>query len=480
MGYARFILIVAGVLALPGCKLSDSSASACAATDVLVSAVNVSIDGQGFFAFEVANETLYGREGDFCVNQSGYLINGAGHYVLGFEPIGSGAVFNTGALERIALAPTNGSGGLLSDVQISAAGVVEGVYTPGGNVIAAKVGLATFTASQNLQTVNTVMCRETVASGGALIGEPATGVFGNIQAGLEGSYACEQGRFDLQVLGQGYFALNNAGTMHYDAGIILGVDRDGYYVDNHGYRVTGYAVDAGGSIVPARVDLSAVTTEVAPIATSSMTLDANLDPGAGQPVNGTFDKDQTDSYNEVVEVTVYDSLGQAHTAALYFVKTAVADIWHLYAYFDDTLMRVGGAAFQVVTFAGGALSSSASIGYDAVMLTNGAESQAITLDVTALTQAGAAFVVNAIVQDGYPVGAVTTTHIAANGEIRLDLSNGRSGVLYAQLLLAKFAGAGELDPSGDAETYVQSAASGAPVLDVPGASGVGVISATAR
>jgi len=469
-----------GALSLVGCNSDESTTSACESASVSVVNVNLSIDGQGFFVFESADETLYGRKGDFCVDQSGYLINGAGQYVLGFEPIGSGAVFNTGALERIALAPTNGSGGLLSDAQVSAAGVVEGVYTPGGNVIAAKVGLAAFPSPQNLQTVNAIECRETVASGGALIGEPATGAFGNIQSGLEGSYACEQGRFDLQVVGQGYFALNDAGTMHYDAGIILGVDRDGYFVDDHGYRVAGYMVDAGGSIVPALVDLSAVTTEVAPIATSSITLDANLDPGAAQPVNGTFNNDQTDSYNEVVDTAIYDSLGQAHTAAFYFVKTAVADTWNLYAYFDNELMQVGGAAFQVVTFAGGTLSSSASIGYDAVMPTNGAASQAITLDVTALTQAGAAFVVNSIVQDGYPAGAVTTMHIAANGEIRFDYSNGHSGVLHAQLLLAKFPDAGALVLSGDAETYLQTIASGVPVLDVPGSSGLGDISATAR
>lgn len=480
MRHITLTLVLAMAMSAPGCRLSDTTSSACASASVQVADVNLSIDGLGFFVFDAADETLYGRKGDFCVDQSGYLINGAGQYVLGFEPIGPGVVFNTGALERIALVPTNGSGGLLSDVQVSVAGVVEGVYTLGGNVITAKVGLATFPSPQNLQTVNAIACRETEASGGALIGEPATGAFGNIQSGLEGSYACEQGRFDLQVIGQGYFALNDAGTMHYDTDIILGVDRDGYFVDDHGYRVSGYAADANGNIVPALVDLSAVTTEMAPIATSSITLDANLDPGAAQPVNGAFNNDQTDSYNEVVDTAIYDSLGQTHTAAFYFVKTAVADTWHLYAYFDNELMQVGGAAFQVVTFAGGMLSSSASIGYDAVMPTNGAASQAVMLDVTALTQAGAAFVVNSIVQDGYPTGAVTTMHIAANGEIRFDYSNGYSGVLHAQLLLAKFPGAGELVLSDDTETYLQTIASGVPVLDVPGVSGLGGVSATAR
>lgn len=479
MEYGRFILIVIGVLALLGCKQSDPTTSVCASTDVLASAIDLSIEGRGFFTFKVDNETLYGRKGDFCVDKTGYLTNSAGHYVLGFEPIGSGSEFNTGSLARIVLTPSNDAGGLLSDVHVNAAGVVEGVYTLGGNVVAGQLAIAAFSASQNLQAVNDVMCREILASGGPSLGEPGTGFYGTIQAGLEGVYTCEQGRFDLQVSGQGYFVLNNAGTMHYDTGITFGTDKDGYYVDDHGYRVMGYAVDTNGNIIPDMADLRAATSDGAPAATSTIELDANLNAGSDQPINGTFDKDQADSYNEVVNVTVYDSLGSTHTAAFYFVKTAVVDIWHLYSHFDETPMQVGGADFQTVAFTSGQLSSAETLGYDLFPIGTGALAQAITLNLTRLTQLSSDFIVNSTVQDGYTVGVVTATHIASNGETHLDFSNGRSGVLHAQLLLANFADPGELELSSDTETFLESSTSGAAILDIPVASG-SVILATAR
>lgn len=479
MKYGRFILIVIGVMALLGCKQSYPTSSACTSADVLASGIDLSIEGKGFFTFEVANETLYGRKGDFCVDKTGYLINSVGHYVLGFEPIDAGPVFNTGALARIGLTSSNGAGGLLSGVHVNATGVVEGVYSLGDNVVAGQLAVAAFSAAQNLQAVNDVMCRETAASGGPSLGGPGTGLYGTIQAGLEGAYICEQGRFDLQLSGQGYFVLNNAGTMHYDTGIIFGADKDDYFVDDHGYRVMGYAVDTNGNIIPAIVDLRATTNDGAPGATSTIELDANLNAGAAQPINGTFVKDQADSYNELVNVTIFDSLGSTHTAALYFVKTAVADIWHLYSYFDETPMQVGGADFQAVTFTSGQLSSAEFLGYDLFPTGTGALAQTITLNLTRVTQLSSDFVVNSTVQDGYTVGLVTATHIASNGEIHLDFSNGRSGVLHAQLLLANFAIPGELELSSDTETFLESATSGAAILDIPVASGA-VILATAR
>ena len=135
-------------------------------------------------------------------------------------------------------------------------------------------------------------------------------------------------------------------------------------------------------------------------------------------------------------MTVYDSYGVAHTATFYFVSVA-ANTWDLYLYLDDLPMTAGGNRRQVLTFSGGALSSAGLIVYDPFVLTNGAYDLEITLVTTGLTQTGAAFAVTSSEQDGYGSGRVTATHVTPNGEIRLDYSNGISGVLLGQLLLGE-------------------------------------------
>jgi flagellar hook protein FlgE len=64
---------------------------------------SLAITGQGFFAVEAAatnssgatvfsGTTLFTRQGDFTLNDSGYLVNGSGYYLLGYSVDNNGAV----------------------------------------------------------------------------------------------------------------------------------------------------------------------------------------------------------------------------------------------------------------------------------------------------------------------------------------------------------------------------------------------------
>ena len=55
----------------------------------------------------------------------------------------------------------------------------------------------------------------------------------------------------------------------------------------------------------------------------------NLPANATVPVNATFDPADPTSFNHATSLTVYDSLGAAHTGTMYFVKTATAGDWEL-------------------------------------------------------------------------------------------------------------------------------------------------------
>ena len=69
-------------------------------------------------------------------------------------------------------------------------------------------------------------------------------------------------------------------------------------------------------------DLQLVTGANPPEATTRANFGLNLPANAPLPANATFDPLDPSSFNHTTSVTVYDSLGAAHTATVYFIKDA--------------------------------------------------------------------------------------------------------------------------------------------------------------
>lgn len=471
-----FLLPVLAVLGLTACGDDEIAVSACVSPNALVPDVDLSVDGAGLFVTSTGAELRYSPTGDFCVDQAGVLVNVLGQAVQA-HPSLPGGTFNTGQLSDVQLPLAAVSGGTLTDVTVGATGVIEAVYTAGDNLVVGQLALAAFTSSQNLEAEGDAVCRETAASGPAHRGVPGQAGFGTIAAGPPAPFACEQGRLDAQVAGEGYFVLDNTGVTHYAASMILGTDNLSRYVDDHGYRVAGYAVDANGAIVPALVDLVAPAGAMPPAATSSVELDGNLDSAASPPMVTPFDRSDPLSYNFAMEATIFDSSGIAHGLAVYFARVAPASTWDLHVSIDGVS---GSCPYQVLTFSAGVLTSPGTIGCGPVVLPNGADDLVFTLGLSGVTETGADFSARPAIQDGYPSGQVKSTQVSAAGEIRLDYSNGRTGVLQGQLVLARFPVAGALALSPDGETYLGTAGAGAPVVDVPGSPEFGDVTATPR
>src|SRR5690606_25204001 len=60
---------------------------------------------------------------------------------------------------------------------------------------------------------------------------------------------------DLAINGNGFFMTSNNGEIGYTRAGYFGTDRDGYIVNNFGYRLQGYAADETGNILPVQDDL---------------------------------------------------------------------------------------------------------------------------------------------------------------------------------------------------------------------------------
>lgn len=63
--------------------------------------LDLSIQGDGFFALEQDGQQLYGRAGSFFVDSAGNLVGGGGGYVQGWTADPSGKINNTGPTGRI-------------------------------------------------------------------------------------------------------------------------------------------------------------------------------------------------------------------------------------------------------------------------------------------------------------------------------------------------------------------------------------------
>jgi flagellar hook protein FlgE len=278
---------------------------------------------------------------------------------------------------------------------------------------------------------------------------------------------------DLALSGQGFFILNDGGALAYTRAGAFQVDRDGYVVNSQNQRLQVYPPTADGSFNTGSLnDIQLVTSESAPAATTEAEVVLNLPGNAAQPTTAPFDPANLNSYNHATSLTTYDSLGAAHTATLYFVKTANVNEWTTQLHVDGT--AVGTA--QTLQYSNtGTLTSPAGgqITFPAYTPATGAAPMNMTFDLARSTQYGNNFNVNAVTQDGYTTGRLIGIDIGASGVVQARFTNGRS-LSLGQVALANFANPQGLQQLGDT-TWAETFGSGQAVRGQAGNSGFGLV-----
>lgn len=289
----------------------------------------------------------------------------------------------------------------------------------------------------------------------------------------QGNITTTSNNLDLALSGNGFFILNNNGAVSYTRNGSFQVNQNGYLVDSSGDMVQGYApLSTGGFNTGELSDIQLTTAESTPQATTTADIGLNLPAGATAPTDATFSPSDPDSYTETTSLTVYDSLGAAHTAQLYFIQGATANNWTAQLYVDGTAVGTG----QALTFnSDGTLTSPANgeVNFGSYTPSTGAAAMNITFDMSGSTQDGSSFGVNSVSQNGYTTGDLTGINISATGVVQANFTNGQSTTL-GQLALANFADPQGLQQEGGTQ-WVQSYASGDPVEGVAGGSGFGTI-----
>lgn len=305
---------------------------------------------------------------------------------------------------------------------------------------------------------------------------------------------------DLAIQGSGQFIVSGnhsglSGHFYTRAGQFT-VDKDGYMVNLEGLRLQGYPADPKGVIQGGLGDLLVGTANANANPTANVQIKGNL--AADSPISTTpaFDPlNPVATSNFKTSVTVYDSLGQAHSVDVYYRKTA-AGTWDFHALTDGGGVT-GGTAGTAVEIANGTLtfdtegrlvSQTQTANFNPLGAVN---PQPLTFDfgdptsaggtgTKGFTQFGGTAQVSATTftgQDGNGYGSLSSVSIDNKGEVLGAFTNGTTRVL-GQVAIADFEAADKLERLGG-NLAVESTASGQPTIGEPASGGRGVIVAGA-
>ena len=278
---------------------------------------------------------------------------------------------------------------------------------------------------------------------------------------------------DLAIGGEGFFVISDNGARSYTRTGAFGVDNQGYVVNAQGSRLQAYPYAGSGLFnTGTPQDLQLQIGASPPAATTRASFGINLPANAPVPANPVFDPTDPSSFNHTTSVTVYDSLGAAHTATVYFIKDAVPNTWNTQVEIDGT--PVGGAS-PIVFNPDGTLNTPAGglMPLGAFNPTTGAAPITMDLDFSTATQFGNNFGVNSLAQDGFTTGRLTGVSVDAEGIVFARYTNGQSTSL-GKLALANFVNPQGLQQLGDT-TWGESFQSGDALLGEAGTASFGNI-----
>lgn len=321
-----------------------------------------------------------------------------------------------------------------------------------------------------------------------------TQVAGISQNFTSGAVQASSRSLDVAIVnGDGFFRLASpSGEVAYSRNGQFNMDKNGFIVNSAGLQLTGYQAGAnggvaGGSPTALRLPTAAMAPRptggpvtVPPGPVGGIAAQFNLDSRSVIPAPPFNSKDST-TYHYSNAVTIFDSLGNSHELATFFVKTA-ANTWDVYATADSQPLDTGGAVATPpavgtpiatgITFdTNGLLNPTAPAGgklkFSGLNFGNGASPMTFNMNITGTTQFGNVNDVKKLTQDGYTSGALTSYAIEKDGTVTGKYANEQATAL-GQIVLSSFANPNGLQPKGE-NVWSETASSGRPLTGTPGA-----------
>jgi len=305
--------------------------------------------------------------------------------------------------------------------------------------------------------------------GGSSAGQVGLGVFINdIQTSFtQGSLSNTGNTLDLAIDGSGFFGLrDNTGVQSYSRAGQFELNNLGEIVDPSGRFLQGYQASAAGVILGTVGNITLSTATIAPQATTTAAVEANLDATATVPAVA-FDVADPTTYNFSNGMTVYDTLGSQHQLRLYYVK-ASANTWNLHSQIDGGATT---AQTNLVFNSSGILTGGGAQTFSLAIAGGAATPLSVAMDFSGITQFGAASNLTNQTQDGFTSGSFQSLSIDQVGRVTAQFSNGQTRTL-AQVVLNRFTNPNGLTRSGE-NTFAETVDSGAPLSGAPTNNGLG-------
>jgi flagellar hook protein FlgE len=303
---------------------------------------------------------------------------------------------------------------------------------------------------------------------------------------------------DVALDGSGFFVLSNGGgSYEYSRAGDFSLDSIGNLVTTNGLSVMGFPAVAG--VVNTNAPLTAINIPVGavqqPLATTTMSMTANLDSASA--AGAQFP----------AQVTVYDSLGQAHVATVTYQETAT-NTWTYSVQLPNADYSVAGAnvvpapitgtltfnangdlatvaqglgAAKVVGTAAGDVSSIA-LNFNPAgtnVLVDGAAGLNIQWNLLgsagtpSISQVDTTSAVSATTQNGYASGQYQSFSVGSDGTVSVTYSNGQTQNV-GQLALANVPNLQGLSLLGNGD-YATNSASGTAAVGTSGTSGLATV-----
>ncbi len=306
---------------------------------------------------------------------------------------------------------------------------------------------------------------------------------------------------DLAVNGEGFFMVKDlSGSTSLTRAGAYSVDRDGNVVNHSNKRLQIFPpIDEAGDRfnTGTTVDLVLPTLSGTPSATDEVTAALNLSSSTttptvtwpAAPASSDEANVTTEMYNHATSTTVYDSLGSAHRATMYYVNTATPGEWQGYTYIDGILASGPTGDSVTLTFdpegklipSAGDMDASGQVtlntweddGNGDGLLSNGANAVTLTYDYINATQFGTDFSVNNLAQNGFTAGRLTGIDIDSTGIVFARFTNGQSLAL-GKVALAKVNSPQGLRQQGET-SWAETFASGDLQMAEAGTSSLGLV-----
>jgi flagellar hook protein FlgE len=265
----------------------------------------------------------------------------------------------------------------------------------------------------------------------------------------QGNITTTSNSLDVAINGGGFFQLTQTdGSVAYTRDGAFKLDKNGFLVTNTGANLMGYPTDKLGNPTSASIQALQLPTNapIAASATSTITAEFNLDARA--KVAATLPVTPRSTYG--TSLTLYDAQGTTVPVSLYFEKATptgvapnVVDNWAVY----DSLTAAAPLFTMSFNSTGTLVSPTTSPTLTVTTPSTVTPDIVATLDISKVTQFGAAFAMTSLTQDGYAPGELASLSIGENGVITARYSNGQTQY-NGKITLADFRNVQGLTPLG--------------------------------